>query len=151
MTGRFTPSHPAYSRVVRASAWYDLVVTAGFATPWTYMLLHGMLSSLGSSLGLGALPAIDPTLTLYANLMGSVVVIWSLLRLIKPLPVHGLYDGAARMLFAMWQLYALASGATQLLWLFFAVEVTFGVMQLMPWWRARSGLSLLDKPRNTGR
>ncbi|WP_406178411.1 hypothetical protein [Streptomyces sp. NBC_00996] len=32
----FTPSHPTYLRVVRASAWYDLVVTAGFAAPWTY-------------------------------------------------------------------------------------------------------------------
>jgi hypothetical protein len=53
------PSRPAYLRVVRASAWYDLVVTAGFATPWTYALLHGALSSLGDGLGLGALPALD--------------------------------------------------------------------------------------------
>lgn len=41
------PSHPSYLRVVRASAWCDLVVTAGFATPWTYELVHTALSSTG--------------------------------------------------------------------------------------------------------
>ena len=131
------PSRPAYLRVVRASAWYDLVVTAGFATPWTYALLHGALSSLGSALGLGVLPALDPIQTLYANLMGSVVVVWALLRIVKPLPVHGLADGVARTLFATWQAYALAHGAFQVLWLFFVVEVAFGVVQLVPWWRSR--------------
>jgi hypothetical protein len=85
--------------------WYDLVVTAGFATPWTYALLHGALSSLGGALGLGVLPARDPVQTLYANLMGSVVVVWALLRIVKPLPVHGLLDGVARTLFATWQAY----------------------------------------------
>jgi hypothetical protein len=133
----FTPSRPAYLRVVRASAWYDLVVTAGFATPWTYALLHRALSSLGSALGLGVLPALDPVLTLYANLMGSVVVVWAILRIVKPLPVHGLADGVARTLFAMWQAYAMAHGAFRVLWLFFVVEVAFGVVQLVPWWRSR--------------
>jgi hypothetical protein len=133
----FTPSRPAYLRVVRASAWYDLAVTAGFATPWTYALLHGALSSLGGALGLGVLPALDPIQTLYANMMGSVVVVWALLRIVKPLPVHGLLDGVARTLFATWQAYALAHGATRLLWMFFVVEVAFGVVQLVPWWRSR--------------
>jgi len=126
-----------YLRIVRASAWYDLVVTAGFATPWTYVILHNGLSGLGAALGLGRLPAIDPMQTLYANLMGSVVIIWALLRLVRPLPVHGLFDGAARMLFAAWQAYALAHGVTRLLWIFFAVEVLFGAVQLLPWLRAR--------------
>ncbi|WP_446220086.1 hypothetical protein [Micromonospora sp. IBHARD004] len=130
----FAPSRPAYLRVVRASAWYDLVVTAGFATPWTYALLHRALSSLGGALGLGVLPALDPVMTLYANLMGSVVVVWALLRIVKPLPVHGLADGVARTLFAMGQAYALAHGAFRVLWLFFVVEVAFGVVQLVPWW-----------------
>ncbi|MEU1629461.1 hypothetical protein ABZ746_29920 [Streptomyces sp. NPDC020096] len=131
----FAPSRSAYRRVVRASAWYDLVVTAGFATPWTYALLHGALSSLGGAFGLGVLPALDPVQTLYANLMGSVVVVWALLRIVKPLPIHGLLDGIARTLFAMWQAYALAHGAMRLLWAFFAVEMVFGVVQLVPWWR----------------
>lgn len=134
---RSGPSRPGYLRVVRASAWYDLVVTAGFATPWTYALVHRGLSALGNALGLGALPPLDPIQTLYANLMGSVVVVWALLRIVGPLPVHGLLDGVARVLFAMWQAYALAHGAFRVLWLFFVVEAAFGVVQLVPWWRSR--------------
>jgi hypothetical protein len=132
-----SPSHPAYFRVVRASAWYDLVVTAGFATPWTYVLLHDALSSLGRSLDLGVLPPTDPIHILYANLMGSVVIVWAVLRLVKPLPVHGFFDGIARALFATWQVYAIAQGGPAFLWGFFTVEVAFGVAQLVPWRRSR--------------
>ncbi|RKE19482.1 hypothetical protein [Streptomyces sp. TLI_171] len=122
-----------YARLVRASAWYDLLVTAPFATPWTYALAHRALSAVSGALGLGELPPQEPMLTLFANLMGSVVVVWSLLRLLRPLPVHGLYDGAARVLFACWQAYALAHGATGVLWGFLAVETAFGAAQLWPW------------------
>ncbi|GAB3941794.1 hypothetical protein GCM10029976_061730 [Kribbella albertanoniae] len=117
----------SYRRLVRASAWYDLIVTAGFATPWTYVLVHRFLSSYGG------FPPVDPIQTLFANLMGSVVVVWALLRLFRTLPLHGLYDGIARLLFATWQLYALAHGATPLLWAFLAIELTFGAIQLIPW------------------
>ena len=141
MNRLFAPSRHTYLRAVRASAWYDLVVTAGFATPWTYALVHDALSSLGDASGLGAMPALDPMQTLYANLMGSVVVVWALLLIVKPQPAHGLFDGVARTLFASWQVYALAHGATRLLWFFFAVEVAFGVVQLLPWWRARRPLT----------
>jgi hypothetical protein len=132
------PSDTGYLRLVRASAWYDLVVTAGFATPWTYGLLHGVLSWTGEATGLGALPDREPMQVLYANLMGSVVVVWSLLRLRGPLPVHGLYDSAARALFSLWMAYALTAGASGVLGPFLVVEVTWGVVQLLPWWRARA-------------
>ena len=121
------PTTPTYRRLVRASAWYDLIVTAGFATPWTYVLVHRFLSSYGG------FPPIDPIQTLFANLMGSVVVVWALLRLFRTLPVHGFYDGIARLLFAAWQLYALAHGATPLLWAFLGIELAFGATQLIPW------------------
>ncbi|WP_237519806.1 hypothetical protein [Streptomyces sp. HUCO-GS316] len=124
-----------YLRVVRASAWYDLVVTAGFATPWTYMLVHDALNSTGRAWGLGELPELDSAQVLYANLMGSVIVVWALLRIVRPLAVHGLFDGVARALFTAWQAYALAHGAPRFLWLFLGVEVVFGVVQLVPWWR----------------
>ncbi|MFK4087747.1 hypothetical protein ACI2LF_26790 [Kribbella sp. NPDC020789] len=121
------PTTPNYLRIVRTSAWYDLVVTAGFATPWTYRLVHRLLSSFGD------FPPVDPIQTLFANLMGSVVVIWALLRLLRPLPLHGLYDGIARLLFTAWQAYALAHGATPILWAFLALELTLGAVQLIPW------------------
>lgn len=132
------PSRPAYRRLVRLSAWYDLVVTAGFATPWTYALLHRALDALAGTLGAGALPPADPTQVLYANLMGSVVVVWSLLRLTRTQPVHGLFDSAARVLFAAWECYAALHGATGLLWLFLAAEAAFGLAQLAPWLRRGS-------------
>ncbi|MGW3108233.1 hypothetical protein [Streptomyces sp. NPDC001100] len=128
----------SYLRVVRASAWYDLVVTAGFATPWTYALVHDALSTLG------ALPEADPIQTLYANLLGSVVVVWAVLRLVRPLVLHGLLDGVARVLFTAWQGYALAQGAPRFLWLFLGVEAVFGVLQLAPW--CRRGTEVREPP-----
>jgi hypothetical protein len=124
---RVSPQNSGYLRIVRASAWYDLIVTAGFATPWTYVLVHRALSSFGT------FPPVDPIQALYANLMGSVVVVWALLRLFRTLPLHGLYDGIARVLFASWQAYALAHGAPKILVLFLVVEVSFGGVQLLPW------------------
>ncbi|MYX41394.1 hypothetical protein GTW59_09940 [Streptomyces sp. SID89] len=131
------PAHPAYLRTVRASAWYDLAVTAGFVTPWTYALVHDALSALGEALGWGALPALDPWQILYANLMGSVVVVWAALRIVRPLPVHGLLDGIARTLFSAWMAYALLNGVSRTLWLFLVLEVAWGVAQLAPWLRNR--------------
>ncbi|PJN24556.1 hypothetical protein CG736_18050 [Kitasatospora sp. CB02891] len=72
------------------------------------------MPAAGRTLGAGELPPPEPVLTLFANLMGSLVVVWALLRLLRPLPVHGRYDSAARLLFACRQ--ALAHGATGLLW-----------------------------------
>ncbi|MGX4737837.1 hypothetical protein [Kitasatospora griseola] len=123
---------PGSLRTIRAGAWYDLVVTAPFATPWTFALAHHALSAAGRVLGVGELPPPEPVLTLFASLMGSLVTVWALLRLRRPLPVHGRYDSAARLLFAGWQAWALAHGATGLLWGFLAVEVAFGAAQLWP-------------------
>lgn len=131
------PARPAYLRVVRASAWYDLAITAGFATPWTYALVHGALSSSGDALGWGVLPELDVWQTLYANLMGSVVVVWAALRIVRPLRVHGLFDGVARTLFSVWMVYALAEGAARILWLFLTVEIVWGIAQLVPWLHTR--------------
>ncbi|MEV6833728.1 hypothetical protein AB0N17_04270 [Streptomyces sp. NPDC051133] len=134
------PSAPPYLRLVRASGWYDLIVTAGFATPWTYALVHHVLSAAGAAAGLGTMPALTPVQTLYANLMGSVVVIWSALRIVRPLPLHGLLDGTARLLFSLWQAYALAHGGPRVLWPFLVVEAGFCVTQLAPWLRARTAV-----------
>ncbi|MEU5873503.1 hypothetical protein AB0A73_18340 [Glycomyces sp. NPDC047369] len=131
------PQRHPYMKVVRASAVYDLVVTSGFATPWTLALVHAALNGLSGALGLGAFPALDPMQVLYANLMGSVVVVWSLLRLLRPQRVHGLFDGAARVLFSLWMAYALAHGGPALLWGFLAVETAWGAVQLAPWARRR--------------
>ncbi|MDN3239620.1 hypothetical protein [Glycomyces tritici] len=127
----------AYLRLVRSSAVYDLIVTAGFATPWTFMLLHGALDALSGALGLRGFPELDLMQVFYANLMGSVVVVWSVLRVVRPQVLHGLFDGFARVLFSAAMVNALAQGGPQLLWGFLVVEAAWGAVQLGLWNRAR--------------
>lgn len=125
-------SESTFVRIVRASAWYDLIVSAPFATPWTFAWLHQALGALAGALGVGTLPDFAPEHVLMANLMGSVVCVWSVLRLRRTSVMLGRYDAAARWLFAAWQAYALASGATLLVVPFLLAEMGFGLLQSMP-------------------
>ncbi len=122
-----------YRRLVRSSAWYDLIVMAAFVTPWSFTALHGLLSGLSQVLDLpGELPAFAPAHMLMANLLGSIVCVWSVLRIRDPQAVYGRYDAAGRFLFAAWQAYALLHGATGLLALFLVVELAWGIAQVLP-------------------
>ena len=123
---------PTYLRIVRASAWYDLLLTAPFATPWTFALTHAQLSAINQALGGGALPAFAPFHVLFAGLMGSVVLVWSVLRLCMTDVRFGRYDGAARFLFASWMGWTLAATGAPLLWLFVVPEFAWGVAQWLP-------------------
>lgn len=125
-------SDSTFVRIVRASAWYDLIVTAPFATPWTFAWLHQALNALPGGLGIGLLPAFEPAHLLMANLMGSVVCVWSVLRIRQASVALGRYDAVARWLFAVWQAYALMSGATLLVAPFLLAEIGFGLLQSMP-------------------
>jgi len=127
----WTPEH--YRRLVRASGWYDLLVTLAFVTPWSFIALHGVLQAIASSLGLpGTLPPFEPMHVLMANLMGSIVCVWSVLRIVDPQQAFGRYDAVARLLFAAWQAYALAQGATALIGIFLVFELAWCVVQLLP-------------------
>ncbi len=117
-----------YRRIVLASAWYDLIVTIGFATPWTFAAIHAVLATLAEGLP-GAMPAFDPTHMLMANLLGSVVTVWAVLRIRDPQVQFGRYDAAARFLFATWQIYAVMQGASVIVLGFAFVEILFGVLQ----------------------
>ena len=122
-----------YRRLVRSSAWYDLIVMAAFVTPWSFIALHGLLSGLSQALDLpGELPAFAPAHMLMANLLGSIVCVWSVLRIRDPQAVYGRYDAAGRFLFATWQAYALLQGATGLLVLFLVFELAWGIAQVLP-------------------
>jgi hypothetical protein len=123
---------PTYLKIVRASAWYDLLLTAPFATPWTFALAHEHLSAINQWLGGAALPAFSPFHMLFACLMGSVVLVWSVLRLRATEARLGRYDGAARFLFALWMGWALAGTGAPLLWLFVVPEFAWGVAQWLP-------------------
>ncbi|HEL2979621.1 TPA: hypothetical protein UMB92_002478 [Stenotrophomonas maltophilia] len=119
-----------YLCIVRTSAAYDLLVTLPFALPWTFAPLHAAMASLARALQLpGTVPALDPLHMLLANLLGSVVVMWSLARLIAPSVMLGRLDAVARGLFALWQVYAVLQGASAILLVFTIAEIAFCVLQ----------------------
>jgi hypothetical protein len=119
------------TRIVFASALYDLVVTAPFATPWTAQHSFAMLGRAHAALGLsGALPSVsDPFALLFANLMGSIVVVWSVVRMLSPTPRLGAADTAGRALFSFWMAFALVHGASSILVGFLVLEIAWGVVQ----------------------
>lgn len=142
------PQSPGYLRLIRASAWYDIVATAAFATPWTFAVLHQQMNATALALGASPLPAFEPVHMLFANLLGSVVMVWSAVRLWRTQASHGLFDGIARVLFALWQGFALLKGASILIWPFLIAELGFGVAQLAPiaWTSLRRPLADVPEP-----
>jgi hypothetical protein len=135
-----------YLRLVRASALYDLLVTVPFATPWSLAWLLRQLDALGQALGLAALPVFPPEALLLGNLLGSVVCVWSVLRLARPSLLLGRHDAVARGLFALWMTWALYQGASPLLAAFLVVEIGFGTAQAWP----VSSTSRRSQPRLAG-
>lgn len=125
-------STPVFLRIVRASALYDLLLTAPFATPWSFSWIHGQLSAINRLFGAADLPAFRAFHILFACLMGSVVLVWSALRLATPSVRLGRYDGVTRLLFSAWMAWALAATGAPLLWLFVVPEMMSGVLQWLP-------------------
>ena len=125
-------SGSTFRKIVRGSAFYDLLVTAPFATPWSFAYAHAQLDAINRWLGGAALPAFAPFHVLFACLLGSVVVTWSLLRLSDPQRRFGRFDGLARLLFSTWMIWALAVTGAPLLWLFIVPESIFCVLQWLP-------------------
>ena len=65
-----------YLRIVRASGWYDLLVTWPFALPWTFAWLYAQLNLLAQALALpGTLHPLDTTHMLLANLLGCTLLL----------------------------------------------------------------------------
>ncbi len=124
---------PAYLRIVRASAWYDLLVTWPFALPWTFAWLYAQLAALALHWQLpGTVHPLDATHMLLANLLGAVVVSWSLARLLSPSVLLGRLDALARLLFAAAQIHAVVQGASAIVLGFTVFELVFGVLQCLP-------------------
>lgn len=122
-------------RLVRASALYDLLVAAPFATPWSAPVALAGLAALHAALRApgATVPPMAPTHLLFIAFFGTVVTMWALLRLLRPRVEHALTDGLGRLAFSAWQAWALGQGASGLLAGFLVVELGFGVAQLL-WW-----------------
>ena len=129
----------AFRRLVRASALYDVVMTAAFVTPWTFLLMREHLSAINLGLGGAPLPVFEPLHLLISSMMGSVVMVWSVLRMLDPQPRFGRYDAAARYLFSTWMAWALLVTGQPLLWLFLVPELAWGLAQSLPLRRSEGG------------
>ena len=125
-------SLPAFRRLVRASAVYDVLMTGAFATPWSLLLLREQLSTVNVRLGGAPLPVFEPFHLLIGCLLGSVVLVWSVLRIVDPQPRFGRYDAVARYLFSLWMGWALLVTGEPVLWLFIVPELAWGVAQSLP-------------------
>lgn len=123
-----------YLRIVLGSAIYDLLFTLPFATPWGFVAIANLLRMLDEALGLpGTITEPDALHILLANLMGSAVLVWAILRLHLRLPVFGRYDAAIRLLFALWLVVAMSHGVSLVLGALLALEVVLVTLQLWPW------------------
>ena len=125
----FSPA--TFRRIVQASAVYDVLATAPFATPWTFAWDWRQLSELNARLGGSSLAPLAVLPTLIAALLGSLVLVWSALRIARPEVRLGRYDGATRFLFSAWMAWALHATGEPLLWVFLVPEFAWGVVQ---WW-----------------
>lgn len=121
-----------YRRIYRASAWYDLAVTWVFATPVTLALAWPVLQGLNGALGGAPVPDLGVYAILFGNFFGTVVVIWSLVRLRLDRPELGRADAVARVAFCVWMVTALANGAGPVVALFLLPEALWAVAQMLP-------------------
>ncbi len=132
-----------YNNIVKLSAIWDLVFTAGFALPIIAGFKLDILRTLHEALALsGDFPNFTLVHMFFVNLTGSVVVIWSVLRVKYPLALFGLFDSAARMLFSIAMVYALVFGnATQLILIMLVPEILWGIIQFFGYFLLRHNMA----------
>ena len=83
----------------------------------------------------GEFPAFGPFHLFFVNLFGSLVMIWAVLRLMRPEPLYGLFDGIGRAVFSAWMLYyLLVLHIPPVVFLFVVPEALFGIAQLGGYW-----------------
>lgn len=126
-------SEQNFLRIVKAGAWYDVISTGLLATPWTFNFMLTTLAQINAALGLtGAIPAYQPIFAIFGNLLGSIVLVWAILRLRSPEVRFGRYDAACRALYTIWMVYALTQGFSIILLGYIIPEIILGVAQILP-------------------
>jgi len=124
--------HPAYIRLIRASAIYDMVQILPFATPWTFALLYAQLSRLNVWFGAAPLAPCATVHLLLATLLGTLVLTWTSCRLSAPSLRLGRFDAGARLAFAVWIAWAMLAAEMPMLWVFLVPEIIWGGVQCWP-------------------
>ena len=122
-----------YVRAGRIGAIYDLAVTSPFATPWTAALTLGVLGKLHDSLNLpgDAMPDFETPHMLYVTLFGIIVTLWSVVRIVRPIPLLIAADTIGRAAFSLTFIWTLTQGHSAIVVPFLVLEVAFLVYQAM--------------------
>jgi len=122
-----------YLKVIKYSALYDIIITFPFALPVVAALHIALLRGLHETFSFsGTIADFTPTHLFFVNLMGSVVVVWSALRIYKPKVIYGLFDFYARALFSSWMcFYLFFYDLSSIIWLLLIPEISWGVIQLV--------------------
>lgn len=121
-----------FHQIFRASAIYDLSLSVPFAIAPGVALVWWAMDAIGQSLGLAPLTPLDPHGVMFANFFGTIVTLWSILRLRLDLPALARWDAAGRMFFSLAMAVALANGASPLLWPLLGLEMLWAIAQLLP-------------------
>lgn len=117
--------------VVRASAFYDLIVTFAFALPFTAQWLFDGLTALHNTMGLtGSTPnSSDAHTVMFANLMGGLVTVWAIYRILRPSLAAGVADIGGRVFFSIGMIGALLAGASPLVMIMLVLEIVWAGLQ----------------------
>lgn len=119
-----------YRQIVRISGIYDFIFTLPFVTPWTFHLLNQFLNQLSPT------PPFEPIHVVFVNLFGSIVIVWSVLRIRHPKAIFGAYDAVGRLLFfACFMIYLLTSGLHPVMLIFAILEITWFLLQAYGYWQ----------------
>lgn len=132
-----TKTEKSYLKLVKASAWYDILVTTVYAFPILVGLAINSFRDLHEALGAGgSFPEFEPLHYFMLNLMGTVITIWSIVRIRYNLAFLGLYDAYGRLFFSTWMLYYLVvHNISATMYLYLIPEVLWGVAQFWGYWK----------------
>lgn len=116
----------------RAGAIYDLIVTVGFATPFTAALMLDLTRQAHAWFDLpGAeAPELDPFGLMLTSMFGTAVTMWAIARILRPEARFIAIDTVGRGLFSLWMIWALLNGQSATIVVFLIGEITWLVLQL---------------------
>jgi uncharacterized membrane protein len=118
-------------RIILGFAWLDLIVTLPFAIPYVAEALIGLIYRIDGTLGYDRpLPEFGAFQMMFVNIMGVLGVIWALARLRDPNEQLARMDALGRLIVAALIIHAITWGATPVLWIFVATELTGSLAQL---------------------
>ena len=121
-----------FAKIYRISAWYDLTLSWPYATAPTLLMFISFINYAHAIMGFAPIPELTATGVLFGNFFGTVVVVWSVVRLRWNDVALARYDAAARWLFSIAMIIALKNGASPLLYGFLIAEIGFAILQSLP-------------------